>query len=89
MIKAYRGPGCAQTPSALANPLTLAPARLARLEYMGTAWAADNPGTPLPAAASVTRSATAAFEQRYPGFPAWLAANAERLERENPPLKMK
>ena len=28
----------------------------------------------------------AAFSARYPGFPAWLAANAGALEREHAPL---
>ena len=44
---------------------------------------------PLPAASIVVRMTNTAFMDRHPGFPAWLAANTQRLERDNPPLRMR
>lgn len=62
--------------------------RLARLQYLTTVVAAEEPGGKLLAPSSAVRMSEVEFDTRYPGYAGWLMDNAERLEREHPPLKL-
>ena len=90
LIEAYPGtpgPQVSQTYGVGRN-LLASLERLARLEYL-SAVALDHPGAPLLAVSTVLGLKEEVFNARYPSFPAWLAANAERLERNNAPMKLK
>ena len=89
LIKTYPGPQGSQNPSTVGTCLTRSLAHLARLEYLSAVWALDNPGAPLLAVSTVLGLQGKVFNACYPGFPAWLVANAERLERDNAPLKLR
>ena len=63
------------------------PSCIARHLYVVAEPAAD--GKQPPALSTTLKMPAAAFSERYPGFAAWLAANAGALEREHPPLKFR
>ncbi|KIZ00908.1 hypothetical protein MNEG_7053 [Monoraphidium neglectum] len=76
LIKSYPVIGASLSPAYLARLLVLGRARLARLEYLATEWAAANPGARLLTAGTVLGMPPDKFEERWRGFRPWLEANA-------------
>lgn len=85
MVQAYPGPKGCQTAANLGRGLMVSLDCLARLEYL----AESLPAGRLPTPTSTLSLSHAKFEARHPSFPAWLAPHAARLERNNPPLRLR
>lgn len=86
LLRAYPGPHRKQlSPSSLGSCLGASLDRLARLQYLRAVMEAEQ----LPSATSVLFESNQRFNARHPGYPAWLRDNAERLQGENPSLKLR